>query len=334
MRSAWLSWGLVVLVGAAVPLACGEKFAVTGSTGTGGSSSMATGPGGDATAAGGGGDTPTTTTTTTTATTTSTGSGPCTKASDCPGTPTVCGEPACFNGACGLKELHKGKTDSQVYGDCRDRLCKNAQPTTAVNDTDVYDDANPCTEDDCANGVPMNLPLAVGAECGTTTTICDGQGACVGCVSNSDCSDPEVCHENRCVPTTCFDGMKTAANLETDVDCGGPTCKPCSENKLCLTETDCVSGVCMLPAGQLILKCITASCTDQVKNGMETAKDCGGPDCVVRCASGEACKVPGDCKSGVCTGGKCIAPSCTDGVKNSNETGVDCGANCPPCLGG
>ncbi|MFS8065410.1 MAG: hypothetical protein ACMG6S_03465 [Byssovorax sp.] len=331
MRSAWLSWGLVVLVGAAVPLACGQQFAVTGSTGTGGAT-MASGTGGDATAAGGGGDTPTSTTTTTT--TTSTGSGPCAQASDCSGIVTICGQPACFDGKCGLKELHKGNTDSQVYGDCHDRLCKNAQLATAVNDNDVYDDANPCTEDICVNGVPMNKPLSSGAECGTTTTVCDGQGACVACVSNSDCADPKVCHENRCVPTTCFDGTKTTLNGETDVDCGGPICAPCTDKALCLTETDCVSGVCLPPAGQVILKCITASCTDQVKNGTETAKDCGGPDCVIRCAPGDTCKVPGDCKSGVCTSGKCIAPSCTDGVKNSNETGVDCGANCPACLPG
>ncbi len=49
----------------------------------------------------------------------------------------------------------------------------------------------------------------------------------------------------------------------------------------------------------------TSSCTDGVKNGNETAVDCGG--------SCPACA------------------SCTDGVKNGNETAIDCGGSCAPC---
>ncbi|MEO5730554.1 MAG: hypothetical protein ABI134_05245, partial [Byssovorax sp.] len=167
-------------------------------------------------------------------------------------------------------------------------------------------------------------------------TVCDGQGACVECASNSDCTEPAACFNNYCVPPACFDMLLTPSPVgaETDVDCGGPACAPCGDTKKCLVETDCVSGVCQKPAAQSTFRCITPSCTDNVKNGTETDKDCGGQDCVVRCATGDTCNLPDDCISGVCTGGKCIAPSCTDGVKNSNETGVDCGANCPPCLGG
>ncbi len=335
MRSAWLSWGLVVLVGAAVPLACGEAFSATGSTGTGGSSSMATGPGGDATAAGGGGDTPTSTTTTTTATTTGTGSGTCLTTADCTASATVCGTPFCVNGNCGFKSTKpNGPTDSQVYGDCHTIKCDFGLVVNAVDDTDVYDDANACTEDLCAKGAPTNLPLAAGVECSMGSTVCDGKKACVECVSNSDCVDPKVCHVNRCVPTTCFDGTKTSANAETDTDCGGSTCQPCSENQFCLFDSDCESHLCKVPMGGVALKCTLASCGDGVKNGAETDRDCGGPDCAEQCPVDDACNVPGDCTSRVCMGGKCIAAKCTDGVKNGNELGIDCGNGCPDCPGG
>ncbi len=50
----------------------------------------------------------------------------------------------------------------------------------------------------------------------------------------------------------------------------------------------------------------TATCTDGIKNGLETGIDCGGPTC-------PAC------------------PTCSDGIKNGTETGIDCGGSCPPC---
>jgi hypothetical protein len=142
------------------------------------------------------------------------------------------------------------------------------------------------------------------------------------------------CRNSYCVPSSCYDMALTPVPPETDVDCGGAVCAPCADAKKCLADTDCVSGVCALPPGQSVLRCIPASCTDLVKNGSESAKDCGGPDCVNRCTAGDGCNGPGDCKSRVCMGGKCSAPSCSDGVKNGNEQGVDCGANCPACLGG
>jgi hypothetical protein len=253
---------------------------------------------------------------------------------DCTAPATICGEPFCVNGHCGFKSTKpNGNTSSQVYGDCHTVKCENGLVVNAVDDTDVYDDANDCTEDLCASGVPTNMPRPGGFVCGGGTKVCDGQVACVACVSNDDCTDPMPCHDNRCVPTTCFDSMKTLANGETDTDCGGPTCKPCSENKLCFSETDCVSGLCEIPMGGVALKCTLASCTDNFPNGTETAKDCGGPDCAKKCPAGDACNVPGDCTSGVCMGGKCIAAKCSDGVKNGNEVGIDCGNGCPDCPG-
>ena len=76
------------------------------------------------------------------------------------------------------------------------------------------------------------------------------------------------------------------------------------------------------------------SCTDGIKNGSETDVDCGG-SCPTKCSPGRECLVPGDCTSGVCTGGICQSPTCNDGVRNGSETDVDCGGvTCPKCANG
>jgi hypothetical protein len=76
------------------------------------------------------------------------------------------------------------------------------------------------------------------------------------------------------------------------------------------------------------------TCSDGVRNGGETAVDCGGPTCP-RCATGLGCSGAADCLSGVCTAATCRAPACDDGVKNGTETGTDCGGGtCPDCADG
>lgn len=78
------------------------------------------------------------------------------------------------------------------------------------------------------------------------------------------------------------------------------------------------------------------TCTDGVKNGGETGKDCGG-SCAptMPCPDGEGCLLGTDCVSNVCKGNLCIAPMCGDMLKNGSETDVDCGGSlCPPCAVG
>ena len=82
-----------------------------------------------------------------------------------------------------------------------------------------------------------------------------------------------------------------------------------------------------------------ATCDDGVRNGGETGRDCGGPNC-------EPCVViPPTCDDGRrngnetgvdCGGPDCepcavVTPTCSDGVRNGDETGVDCGGSCAPC---
>lgn len=61
------------------------------------------------------------------------------------------------------------------------------------------------------------------------------------------------------------------------------------------TDSDGLGDACDTPA---------ISCTDRVKNGLETDVDCGGVTCP-KCAKDKACKVNSDCSSNKCKGGKC-----------------------------
>ncbi|HZR81485.1 MAG TPA: hypothetical protein VFD92_10355 [Candidatus Binatia bacterium] len=112
----------------------------------------------------------------------------------------------------------------------------------------------------------------------------------------------------------------------------------------CSEGSVCPSGVCLNGA------CQAASCGDAVRNGAETALDCGGGSCpgcptgagcflTSDCATGgcsggacqPACTSPAQCPSGVCREGFCRVANCADGVQNGAETGVDCGGPSPNC---
>lgn len=127
-------------------------------------------------------------------------------------------------------------------------------------------------------------------------------------------------------PPTCDDGSKNG--LETDIDCGGPHCEPCTLGGSCSFDRDCESercdeGVCQVP-----------SCSDGRHNGEETDIDCGGPDCGP-CEVGGACLVARDCDSQFCSENTCLSATCNDGVQNGEETDVDCGGSeCPTCAVG
>jgi hypothetical protein len=145
---------------------------------------------------------------------------------------------------------------------------------------------------------------------------------------------------------------------------------------LCTSDSQCTTGSCE-PVGITVpmdadvqfdagicskhgaCECASATCHDGVKNGQETAIDCGGSQCVP-CPVGSACSVGSDCNEGECgvgyKGAKCTgfgpdagmvdgaAPTdaglascvcesslCSDGVKNGDETDVDCGGSCNKC---
>ena len=114
-------------------------------------------------------------------------------------------------------------------------------------------------------------------------------------------------HAGTTTVESCTNGIKDPH--ETGVDCGGfsggKACPPCANGIGCLVNTDCVSTYCS--SGKCAPK-PASSCVDGIKNGAETAIDCGGGTCA-GCVAGKACVLPRDCKSGVCTKSVCIASS-------------------------
>jgi formylglycine-generating enzyme required for sulfatase activity len=185
-----------------------------------------------------------------------------------------------------------------------------------------------CLVSSCAGGCCATSPAAAHAPCTDSGgTVCDGKGKCIGCVTAADCGTGMACTAaSQCISAHCTNGMKDAN--ETDVDCGGPDCMACADNKMCATGTDCVDKVCV---GSV---CQMPSCSDNVKNGMETDVDCGGPVCPM-CVDNQACLKSSDCKSLDCVNGKCAPATCKDGIQNQDETDVDCGGTfCNPCADG
>jgi hypothetical protein len=127
-------------------------------------------------------------------------------------------------------------------------------------------------------------------------------------------------------PASCVDGVRNGN--ESDLDCGG-SCVPCELGARCNTARDCLSLLC---TGAVCAKPDAPTCTDGVRNGVETDVDCGG-GCPA-CADGKSCSSFSDCTSVVCSQARCQPASCTDGAKNSQETDVDCGGTCGGCRAG
>lgn len=72
------------------------------------------------------------------------------------------------------------------------------------------------------------------------------------------------------------------------------------------------------------------TCSDGVKNGLETGIDCGG-----QCGACPACSdgIQNGLETGIDCGATCanVCPTCFDGVQNQGETGIDCGGSCSSC---
>jgi hypothetical protein len=200
-----------------------------------------------------------------------------------------------------------------------------------------------------------------GASCGQT-----GMGCMFLAGGTSTCCAGLACgFDNLCNPSTCTDGVQNGT--ESDTDCGGLSCSPCPNLSLCQEDSDCASGICLSRLCQA-MRCsppgtscnpfigqpccgnftcvgmtaidrpgtcqLLPTCSDGVRNGLETDVDCGGPTCAA-CSDNLACQVASDCTSGACVSGVCQQPTCSDGMRNGLETDVDCGGpSCPGCPDG
>ena len=187
-----------------------------------------------------------------------------------------------------------------VNADCTDGIC---DVTTGL-----------CATNACTDGVKDGNETGVdcgGVMCDSLGDTCPIGGACT---VDADCGTGNGCDTTTkvCVANQCSDGMKDGN--ETGIDCGGATCdalgKTCGPGKGCATNSDCTSPEgCDVTTNQ----CDPTQCHDGVKDGSETAVDCGGATCDAlgaTCAVSVACVTNADCASGSCCGSTCSVTTC------------------------
>jgi formylglycine-generating enzyme required for sulfatase activity len=88
---------------------------------------------------------------------------------------------------------------------------------------------------------------------------------------------------------------------ETDIDCGGNnTCPRCELGKACTAAGDCAEGADCKNK-------LCALCSDELTNGDETDRNCGGKACDA-CTVGKRCIANTDCRSGSCINQACACP--------------------------
>src|SRR5688572_19259556 len=174
----------------------------------------------------------------------------------------------------------------------------SAGPECTLADVSVCDDGDPCTVDDCFDGMCTHEPEADGTACtgrdGNGGTCQDGE--CVtACAADRECDDRNPCTTDSCDPMLgqCvfeeLDGVDAPASEQSDADC---------------QVVECQAGV--------------AVSEDDNADTPDDANDCTTDDCIAGTPThdpfpqGTACGVDGLCDStGACV--DCISPDdCTD----------------------
>ena len=172
----------------------------------------------------------------------------------CGGTPYTC-TTTCGDGIVAGKEA------------CDDKNTKNLDGCSATCTVEV---SWVCTGGpSVCTGCSDNTAGSVDAGCKAALPACNVKtkpGTCVECTVAADCKTTGVCDTTtfKCSTATCKDGVNNGQ--ETDVDCGGPTCPKCGNEKKCGKPTDCESGNCDPKTGLCKPLCATA----------KDPKDCDG----------------------------------------------------------
>lgn len=243
----------------------------------------------------------------------------CETAVDC-GTSTLCQKWACANGACSSYRLSEGQpvADSIKY-DCRTPQCDGAgNIVLAANEKDIPpDDAKSCIAQTCEGWTTVFVPKLPGTPCLDAegkANFCDGNGACVACVKDTDCPTwGDHCYAGSC--HRCDDGKQNGD--ETGLDCGGNDCPDCLGDA-CVDAASCKSGFCEDGVCCNMICGLCATCTAEGSNGTCKAIPEDYKDPVGCSAANKACNGQGLCriKNGYpCANGlDCISNKCTNGI--------------------
>ena len=176
------------------------------------------------------------------------------------------------------------------------------------------DDGNPCTKEECVEGVCKHTGLADKAPC--PSGLCWANACCQGCWDGSKCNtfgaadtacgkEGQECRScddgNSCTHDACSDRVCASTALPDGNNCEGSTAGVCEATKCSCGDRDqpcCANATCQ---GGLV--CASGAC-----------KTCGGagqPCCGTTCGGGTVCD------SGTCTtcggiGQPCCGSSCND----------------------
>jgi len=287
----------------------------------------------------------------------------CLTASSCPGTDTDCHHRTCTSGACGIANTAMGVlVPNQTPGDCKRTVCDgNGAPMTISDDLDLPVDGNSCTGDVCAAGVPSNPNLSTGTTCGTDL-MCNGQGACVGCVTAANCGPDSTCQTHTCTNGMCGVNNAPVGTLlpnQMTGDCRRVQCDGMGQvqtvnddNDLPFDGNACTKDLCNAGIKTNPPETAGTACTQSGGskcNGSGTtpacvqclaATDCPGTDteCHHRaCSASGMCSIvntadgtaitdptPGDCKKTVCmTGNPIVVNDDTDVLVDGNACTMD-----------
>jgi hypothetical protein len=211
-----------------------------------------------------------------------------------------CAEGRCVAATCTDQITNQGESDQDCGGICPLR-CAEDQACLVDLDCEPNLFCPPATRRCTASCTDR---MRNGAE---ILTDCGG-GVCPGCPDATECTEAADCDSGVCSNAGCTEGVASCCQPascdddvlngeETDRDCGGDLCPPCSDGAQCLQARDCANASCSF---------VCISCGDGAQNGLETGIDCGGSDSACRrCNPTEPCLVNSDCMTGLCSDGVC-----------------------------
>ena len=252
----------------------------------------------------------------------------CLSASTCPGTDAECHTRSCVSGQCGVTNTAQGTSlAAQTPRDCKKNICNGSGGTQTVNDElDLPVDGNPCTQDVCTAGQPSNPFVTAGNSCGAST-ICDGQGACVTCLTASSCPGTDTdCHHRTCVGGQCGmanAAMGTAVPNQTPGDCKSVVCNgsgaPVSVNDdsdLPVDGNGCTRDVCAAGVPSNPNQSSGTACGDNLM--------CNGQGACVGCITAANCGPDTTCQTHACNNGTCSVTNAAVGTLLPNQMTGDC----------
>lgn len=240
------------------------------------------------------------------------GAGNCKGDADCPAPANPCMRAACLGGVCGVEAVsNMTPSPSPIAGNCKRELCDGMGGIiTAVDDTDLPNDGDPCTLDGCSGGLPTEMPAPINTPCGVGLH-CDGSGQCSGCTKDAQCAPNQHCVGDVCLSNGAPNGSSCANNGDCASQfCAGnvccatacPTSATCADNATAFSQS-CAGGTCV----QTTTPCAPFACS----NGA----------CLTTCAQDSQCA-----DSYSCDGGSCCV-SCSAWMTGAGSTTAVCGGS-------